>query len=246
MAPNRGKGYYFPHSPHARQNRIHNNCERVKTMLHRVHLFDELASEETEALTAHSSLRVYPPNAVLLNEGDVASSLYVIVEGKVKVYVSDADGKEAILNIMGPGEYFGELSLVDDEPCSASVVTLTPMRAMAITKQDFRECLKLHPEMAFNLIAALIKQVRGLTESIKNLSLNDVYGRVAHTLQELAVEKEDGTRVIEQKLTHQDIANIVGSSREMVSRILKDLTRGDYLSIENRIITIKRKLPPAW
>lgn len=215
-------------------------------MLHRVHLFDELADEETDTLTAHSATRVYPPNAILLNEGDLASSLFVLLEGKVKVYVSDEDGREAILNIMGPGEYFGELSLVDDAPCSASVMTITPVRVMSITKTDFRDCLKQHPEMSVNLIAALIKQVRGLTSSIKNLSLNDVYGRVAHTLQELSTEKEDGVRVVEQKLTHQDIANIVGSSREMVSRILKDLTRGGYLSIENRIITINRKLPPAW
>ena len=215
-------------------------------MLHRAHLFAELADEEADTLTAHSSTRVYPPNAILLNEGDVASTLFVLLEGKVKVYVSDEDGKEAILNIMDAGEYFGELSLVDGAPCSASVMTITPVRVMVVTKNDFRECLRQHPEMALNLIAALTRQVRGLTDSVKNLSLNDVYGRVAHTLQELSMEKEDGTRVVEQKLTHQDIANIVGSSREMVSRILKDLTRGGYLTIENRVITINRKLPPAW
>lgn len=214
-------------------------------MLHRVHIFSELANSEQEILTAHCSTRSYPANTILINEGDDSSSLYVILEGEVKVFVNDEQGKEAILNIMGEGEYFGELSLIDDEPRSASVMTTRPTKVMIITKGDFKRCLKEYPELAFNLIRALSKQVRALTDSVKNLSLMDVYGRVAHTLLDLSSEI-DGKKVIEQKLTHQDIANMVGASREMVSRILKDLSTGGYITVDKKTITINEKLPAGW
>lgn len=214
-------------------------------MLHYVHMFSDLASSETEILTKHCTTRNYPANSILINEGDDTSSLYVIVEGEVKVFVNDEHGKEAILNIMGEGEYFGELALVDDAPRSASVMTTKPTKVMIITKADFKRCLNDNPDMAYSLIRALSKQVRALTDSVKNLSLMDVYGRVAHTLLDLAEDK-DGKQVIDQKLTHQDIANMVGASREMVSRILKDLSTGGYISVEKKNITINEKLPAGW
>ncbi len=214
-------------------------------MLHHVHMFSDLASSETEILTKHCTTRNYPANSILINEGDDTSSLYVIVEGEVKVFVNDEHGKEAILNIMGEGEYFGELALVDDAPRSASVMTIKPTKVMIITKADFKRCLSDYPDMAYSLIRALSKQVRALTDSVKNLSLMDVYGRVAHTLLDLADDK-DGKQVIDQKLTHQDIANMVGASREMVSRILKDLSTGGYISVEKKNITINEKLPAGW
>lgn len=214
-------------------------------MLHHVHMFSDLASSETEILTKHCTTRNYPANSILINEGDDTSSLYVIVEGEVKVFVNDEHGKEAILNIMGEGEYFGELALVDDAPRSASVMTTKPTKVMIITKADFKRCLNDNPDMAYSLIRALSKQVRALTDSVKNLSLMDVYGRVAHTLLDLAEDK-DGKQVIDQKLTHQDIANMVGASREMVSRILKDLSTGGYISVEKKNITINEKLPAGW
>ncbi len=214
-------------------------------MLHKVYMFSELAPAETDALTAHCQTRTYPANSILINEGDNTDSLYVILEGEVKVYASDETGKEVILNILGPGEYFGELSLVDDQPRSASVMTLSPIKTMIISKSEFKRCLAENPELSFNLIRSLTKQVRALTDSVKNLALMDVYGRVAHTLLDLATDV-DGKHVIQQKLTHQDIANMVGASREMVSRILKDLTTGGYISVDKKHITINEKLPAAW
>ncbi|UCE88948.1 MAG: Crp/Fnr family transcriptional regulator [Pseudomonadota bacterium] len=214
-------------------------------MLDRVHLFADLAANETDVLTEHCSTRSYPANAILINEGDTTDSLYVILEGQVKVYASDENGKEIILNILGAGEYFGELALIDDAPRSASIMTLAPSKLMIISKSDFRRCLAEHPQIAYNLIRALTRQVRTLTESVKSLALMDVYGRVARTLLDLAVEK-DGTLIIEQKLTHQDIANMVGASREMISRIFKDLTAGGYISVDKKHITINEKLPPGW
>ena len=214
-------------------------------MLDRVHLFSDLAPSDTRLLTEHSSTRTYPAHAVLINEGDQTDSLYVILEGKAKVFVSDENGKEAILNILSAGEYFGELALVDDAPRSASVMTMEPTKVMVVSKADFKSCLAKNPEMAFNLIQALTKQVRSLTENVKSLALMDVYGRIAHTLLDLASES-DGKLVIEQKLTHQDIANMVGSSREMVSRILKDLSNGGYISVKNKNITINEQFPAGW
>jgi CRP/FNR family transcriptional regulator, cyclic AMP receptor protein len=214
-------------------------------MRQRLHLFSDLAPTDTQVLTRHGTVRSYPANAILINEGDLTDSLYVLLEGQVKVFASDESGKEVILGILGPGEYFGELSLVDDAPRSASVMTLGPVKLMMITKSEFKHCLAENPDMAFNLIRALTREVRALTDNIKSLALMDVYGRVAHTLLDLAVEK-DGKLVVEQRLTHQDIANMVGASREMVSRILKDLSTGNYISVDNRSITINEKLPAGW
>ena len=216
-----------------------------RAMLNNVYMFSELAPSDANILTEHSHTRSYPANTILINEGDQTDSLYVILDGEVKVYASDETGKEIILNILRPGEYFGELALVDDAPRSASVMTLSAVKVMMISKADFKTCLTRSDEMAFNLIRSLTKQVRALTDSVKSLALLDVYGRVAHTLIELATEK-NGKLVIEQKLTHQEIANMVGASREMVSRILKDLATGGYISVDKKSITINEKLPSGW
>ena len=214
-------------------------------MLNKLYMFSELASEEKEILVQHSTTRAYPANTILIREGESTDSFYVVLEGEVKVLVSDDQGKEVILNILGPGEYFGELAMLDDEPRSATIKTMMPTRVMVITKHDFKSCLAANPEMAYKLIEALIRQVRALTSSVKNLALLDVYGRVARTLLDLA-ENVDEQMIIEQKLTHQDIADMVGASREMVSRILKDLVNGGYITITNKRYTINEKLPPGW
>lgn len=215
-------------------------------MLNQCHLFSDLTPSDAEVLTEHSTIRTYRANSILINEGDNTDSLYVVMEGEVKVYASDENGKEVILNMLGAGEYFGELALVDDAPRSASVKTMEPTKVMVISKTDFKNVLANNPDMAYNLIRSLTRQVRYLTNNVKSLALMDVYGRVAHTLLDLATEMEDGSMVIEQKLTHQDIADMVGASREMVSRILKDLVNGGYISIKSKIVTINEKLPPGW
>lgn len=214
-------------------------------MLNQLYMFSELAPKETENLLQHSTTRTYPANTIMISEGDSSDSLYVMLEGEVKVYASDEQGKEVILNILGPGEYFGELALLDNEPRSASVKSLKRTKVLVITKDDFKNSLDTNSEMVYNLINALIKQVRALTSNVKSLALLDVYGRVARTLLELSTEV-DGKMVIEQKLTQQDIADMVGASREMVSRILNDLVKGGYITIKNKIFTINEKLPPGW
>lgn len=203
-----------------------------------------LRPSELQAISAQAITRSFPRNTVVVHEGDRTDSLYIIVSGRVKIYVSDETGKEIVLNHAGPGEYFGEMTL-DGGPRSASVMTLEPTRFSVVPKEDFHSFVARSPEFSLHLIRKLIRRVRALTGDVKSLALMDVYGRVARTLLELA-EERDGLLVIEARPTHQDIASRVGASREMVSRILKDLTEGGYAVIEGRRMTILRKLPQAW
>lgn len=189
--------------------------------------------------------RTYSKGSVIINEGEDAISLYVIVSGGIKVSMDNEDGKEIILNSQGPGEYFGEMALIDDQPRSASIVTTEKSKFLIINKPAFHHILEKHPNIAIGLLKNLSKRIRSLSDNVKSLALMDVYGRLAKMLLNMAKEK-DGRLVIEQKLTQQDIASRIGSSREMVARILKDLANGGYISIENKYITINEKLPKAY
>ena len=202
------------------------------------------SAEELRAITAQAVTRAFPKNAIILNEGDRADSLYVILEGRVKVFVADAEGREVVLSTQGPGEYFGEI-ILDEGPRSASVITLEPSRFLIVPRADFRQFLLDNPRFAVRLIEDLIRRVRSLTENVKSLALMDVYGRVARLLLELA-EERDGNMVIAHKLTQQDIASRVGASREMISKIFKDLSAGGYITVEHRRITIKKIPPRRW
>ncbi len=184
-------------------------------------------------------------NAVFINEGEPGGSLYVILAGRVKVFVADADGREMVLGFLGPGEYVGEMSL-DGGPRSASVMAMEPTVCSVLTREALRAAIAANPDLAMNIIFTLIGRVRGATENVRNLALMDVYGRVARLLLSLAVEQPDGRLVVPERLTQQDIADRVGASRDMVSRIFKDLTTGGYVTVANRQITINRKPPPRW
>jgi CRP/FNR family cyclic AMP-dependent transcriptional regulator len=203
-----------------------------------------LSDAELKAVGSHGVIRSYPKNTIIVSEGDRTDSLYVILQGRIKVYVSDDAGHEVVLLTQGPGEYFGELVL-DEGPRSASVMTLEPCRFLVVPKADFREFVRDNPAFALSLIEKLIARVRALTASVKSLALMDVYGRVARLLLELA-EEGDGGFVIPQRLTQQDIANRIGASREMVSRILKDLSTGGYLTQSRAGIVLHRKPPEHW
>lgn len=183
---------------------------------------------------------------MVLCEGDQSDSLYVVLSGKVKVFLSDEEGKEVTLNVQGEGEYFGELALLDSAPRSASVVTTEETKLAVITKQAFEDCLEKNPGIALIISKNLARRLRELSENVRSLALMDVYGRVARTLLDMAEEDVEGKKVIRQKLTQRDIASMVGASREMVSRILRDLSIGGYITIKNKIITINERLPSGW
>jgi CRP/FNR family cyclic AMP-dependent transcriptional regulator len=214
-------------------------------LLGKVSLFEGLPEENLKALADLATIRTFPKNTIIISEGDDSDSMYVVLSGQVKVYLSDDEGKEIILNILKDGDYFGELALLDEAPRSASVMTLDDCKLAVLAKTAFDECLKANPAIALQVIKGLSARLRYLTENVKSLALMDVYGRVARTLLEMA-EHEGDVQVIKQKLTQRDIASMVGASREMVSRILKDLSLGGYITIENKKITINEKLPPGW
>ena len=171
--------------------------------------------------------------------------LYVAAyEPRVKAFVSDGEGHDMVLSTQGPGEYFGEMVL-DEGPRSASIMTLEASRFLVVQKNEFREFVMKNPAFALNLIEKLIGRARALTASVKSLALMDVYGRVARLLLELAEDGENGL-VIPQRLTQQEIASRIGASREMVSRILKDLSTGGYLTQSRTGIVLHRKPPEHW
>ena len=214
-------------------------------MLRKIYLFSELPEEDLQAVSNLATTRTYPKNTIIISEGDDSDSLYAVLSGKVKVYLSDDDGREIIINIQGEGEYFGELALLDDSPRSASVMTLEETKLAVISKSSFEKCLSNNPQLALHIIRELSSRLRNLTQNVKSLALMDVYGRVARTLLDMA-EPTGEILEIRQKLTQRDIASMVGASREMVSRILKDLSTGGYITIQNKTITINEKLPPGW
>ncbi|MDX1692661.1 MAG: Crp/Fnr family transcriptional regulator [Ketobacteraceae bacterium] len=215
--------------------------------LRNIQLFEQLSEEDLTTLESLAVTRSYPKNTVLINEGDQANAMYFIDSGKVRVFVSDDQGKELILNTMGEGEYFGELSLLDDENRSASVITTEKSSFSIIYKEDFTAAILKNPTLALSLLKNLTSRVRKLTDNIKMLALEDVYGRIRKTLLSLAEDEADGdTQRITEKLTQQDIANRIGSSREMVARILKDLQIGGYIEIEKKQIRILKKLPESY
>ena len=181
-------------------------------MLENIAIFSGLSQPELEVLENHMITRTFRKNTVVINEGDDARSLYIILSGKVKVFLSNADGKEIIINTQGNGEHFGELALLDDAPRSASVMTTEKSLIGVISKTDFVNLLTKHPELALKLTRELTQWVRLLSDNVKTLALMDVYGRVAKTLLAMA-ESEDGHLIIDNRPTQQDIADRIGASR---------------------------------
>jgi len=205
---------------------------------------DRLSKALLDAIAQRGDIRSFPAHAILINEGDTSDSLYIVLAGRLKVYVSSDDGRDMVLAEYGPGEYLGELSL-DHEPRSASVQALDPCTCCVVQGAQLREFLVEHPDFALHLAHKLIRMVRRLTEQVKSLALQDVYHRVVRVLTELS-DPVGNERVLRRKLTQQDIADRVGSSREMVNRVLKDLTAGGYVSLREGRHVIHGKLPHAW
>jgi len=215
------------------------------TTLKAVPFFTQLDDRELDAVRALATEKNYPKNAVVLTEGEMGDSLYMIQGGKVKVFIGDENGREIILKILGPGAFFGEMSMIDKQPRSASVRTIEASSFLVLTHAAFERCIEQVPRIANLVMRVLAERVREADRKIGTLALMDVYGRVASTLLELAVYN-DGKLMVGEKLSQQDLANMVGAAREMVNRILKDLTDRGFISIEAKEITIvNRELPPS-
>lgn len=213
--------------------------------LDRIDLFAGLGETELGALQQSSRARNYPAGAVVVNEGDEGHSLFIVQKGALKAYCMDDKGREVTLSLLDPGDYFGELALLDSAPRSASVVTIEPSLLLQIPGTAFLELIDRYPTCRQAILRNLSARIRHLTDSVRTLALIDVFGRIVQLFAGLAVDR-DGIKVIERKLTQQDIANMIGASREMVNRILRDLITGGYIAIEQNRIMLQKKLPQNW
>lgn len=211
----------------------------VSTLLLRnVPLFSVLPENQLALLTGLVGRKSFPRGATIISAGEMTDSLYLIISGRLKVMMSDDEGREVILAILNPGEFFGEMGLIDDHPRSATVVALEACELLYLSKRDFKKCLQDNFDLCMTVMRGLVRRLRDADKKIGSLALMDVYGRVARLLLEMA-ETIDGQKVVTKKLAKQDIAKMIGASREMVSRVMKDLQTGGYIEVRGHSIFIR-------
>ena len=206
-------------------------------ILKRVPLFASFSDQQLSTLLRCVQHRRYPRNSLIVRAGDETDALYIILSGQVKVLIPDDEGHEVILSMMGPHDFFGEMGLLDDQPRSASVEALEPCEMLQVSKAGFTACLKDNFDLAMQIIRNLVKRLRDADRKIESLALIDVYGRVARLLFDLAVEV-DGQWLVQRAPPKQEIARMIGASREMVSRVVKDLHEKGLIRAEKRKIIL--------
>lgn len=202
------------------------------------------APDALDALIKDGVLRRYRKNAVIISEGDVGTSLFILLEGTVRIYSQDEHGRELNFGLLEPRTLFGEMAL-EGGSRTASVEAVSPCVCAEIPYALLKSRLAESPDFAFFLISTLIGRSRSATESAKNLALKTVYQRVVDLLEKESIQ-EGGSRFMPRKMSQQEIANTVGASRDMISKILKDLTIGDYIEVADKRITILKDLPNRW
>jgi len=207
-------------------------------VLKAVPLFSSFPDDQLRMLATVVGRRSVPRSTTVMASGDPTDSLYIVLSGRLKVLMSDAEGKEVILSILGPGEFFGEMGLIDDSPRSASVLAIEPCELLSISKRDFKKCMAENFDMSMAVMRGLVRRLREADRKIGSLALLDVYGRVARLLLDMA-ETVDGEKVVTKRLPKQDIAKMIGASREMVSRVMKDLQMGGYIEVRGSNIVLR-------
>lgn len=208
-------------------------------VLKRIPLFTDLHEAELARFAEVTREREYPKNSVILFEDDPGDALYIVSTGQVKVVLIGEDGREVILSVLGDGDFFGEMAIIDDEPRSAHVIAMKDSHLLVLRREDFQAQLEQHPNIALKLLRVLVQRLRRADEKIGGLVLLDVNGRVAQLLLDLA--KEGGGPKITRRLTHHTIAQMIGSSRETVSRAMRDLVERGFIEVSRREITIKQR-----
>ena len=206
-------------------------------VLEKVPLFGQLGPADLQRVLELARERAYPKNSVILFEDDPGDALYVVATGQVKVVLIGEDGREVILSVLGEGEFFGEMALIDDEPRSAHVIAMEDSTLVVLRREDFQSILMQVPAIALALLKELSRRLRRVDEKVGSLVLLDVHGRVAQLLLDLA-DETDGQRIT-RRLTHHTIAQMIGSSRETVSRTMRDLVDKGLIHISRKDITIK-------
>lgn len=209
----------------------------VTAVLQKVPLFSQLAPPELDRVAEITRERSYPRNSVILFEDDPGDALYVVATGQVKVVLIGEDGREVILSVLGEGDFFGEMSLIDEEPRSAHVIAMEDSNLLVIRREDFQAILQQSPGIAMGLLRELSRRLRRVDEKVGSLVLLDVNGRVAQLLLDLADEAR--SERITRRLTHHTIAQMIGSSRETVSRTMRELVDKGYIEISRREILIR-------
>jgi CRP/FNR family transcriptional regulator, cyclic AMP receptor protein len=205
-------------------------------------MFPEAAIENIER---SATLRKFRKNTHIIVVGEESHAAYVLVEGSAYAFTDDDDGNEFIVATFNRGDCFGELGLLDGESRTANVITSSSCQCLVIPKAAINQEIAKEPKVAQAIIHSLVARIRGMTEDVSCLALMDVYGRLVRALHNSASTNSDGTRVT-GRITHQELASRVGSSREMVSKILKELRVGGYISIENHCVHIHKDLPDRW
>jgi CRP/FNR family transcriptional regulator, cyclic AMP receptor protein len=210
--------------------------------------FDNLIQPRLKALAQLGSVRRYRKGVLLIEEGDATCSIYIVLHGRLKAFTSAASSadREVTFGVYGPGGLVGEMSL-DGGPRSASVVSLEETVCSVITKELLRDYIRQEPEFAFDLLAKVIAKARRATLSTRALALTDAYGRLSELLSGLAYAQPNGEKIIQQRISHSEMASQIGCSREMVSRLLKDLKTGGYIGqTATKQLLILKQLPSGW
>ena len=199
-----------------------------------------------KALAARGNLRNFRRGMALIQEGDRGDTLYIVLSGRLRAFAADPSGKEITLGIYGAGEYVGEMSL-DGGPRSANVETLEQTTCAVVSREALLAYIGEHPDFALEMMARLIRRARLATESARSLALIDVYGRMTRLLDQLAgPAAADGTRSVGERITHQQIASHLACSREMVSRLMRDLENGGFVEKRERRVVLLKGLPARW
>lgn len=206
-------------------------------VLRNVPLFSGLDQAELEKLSRVAGRRRATRGEFIVRAGDVTDALYILLNGSAKVTNCDEEGREIILAMLGPGEFFGEMGLIDGSPRSANVVAQEACELLLMSKADFQRCMQDNFQVALKLMRILVQRLREADRKIESLALLDVYGRVARLLLEMS-ELRDGRRVVAKKISKQDMARMIGASREMVSKVVRDLENSGYIRYEGDVIFI--------
>ena len=209
-------------------------------LIRNVPLFSLLRDTQLVLLTEVLLRKPYPKNSTVVAAGDPADALYIVISGRLKVLMSDKEGKEVILAILNQGDFFGEMGLIDQAPRSATVVAIDSCELLTMTRADFTKCLQKNFDLTMNVILGLVKRLREADRKIGSLALMDVCGRVARLLMEMA-ETVDGQKVV-TKLPKQQIAKMVGATREMVTRVMKEMETGGHIEVRAHQILLRDSL----
>ncbi|MGE5527000.1 MAG: Crp/Fnr family transcriptional regulator [Rhodospirillaceae bacterium] len=206
-------------------------------------LFASLTDEELEATAKRFTVRIYPKDAIVATEGDRLELFNVILSGRIQFFWCDEEGRQVKLGIDGPGGHYADVTLAG-EPILMSVIALEGLRVASIPITDLKQLLLRHPQVGIALLTDVVARLRRLVQRTKSFTMEDVYGRVVKVIFAAAVET-DG-KLVTERLTHSEIGQRVGATREMVGRILRDLARGGYIRTAQGRITILRKPPTRW